>query len=48
MQIEGDITYNGEPFSNFFPQRTSAYVDQASLCLSTGPSPYRQCALTNT
>ena len=30
VQIDGDITYNGEPFSNFFPQRTSAYVDQAS------------------
>lgn len=31
VQIEGDITYNGEPFSNFFPQRTAAYVDQVSL-----------------
>ena len=31
VQIEGDITYNGEPFSSFFPQRTAAYVDQVSL-----------------
>ena len=28
LQISGDITYNGEPFANFYPQRTAAYVDQ--------------------
>ena len=28
LQISGDITYSGEPFANFHPQRTAAYVDQ--------------------
>ena len=28
LQISGDITYNGEPLANFYPQRTAAYVDQ--------------------
>ena len=35
MQISGDITYNGEPFANFYPQRTAAYVDQVKPWLLT-------------
>lgn len=30
-RITGKITYNGETFSSFIPQRTAAYVSQASL-----------------
>ena len=29
-QITGKITYNGETFSSFVPQRTAAYVSQVS------------------
>ena len=28
MQINGQITYNGETFDKFIPQRTSAYIAQ--------------------
>ncbi|KAK9836509.1 hypothetical protein WJX74_001987 [Apatococcus lobatus] len=28
LKLQGDITYNDEPFSNFYPERTAAYVDQ--------------------
>lgn len=28
MQLQGDITYNDEPFKEFYPERTAAYVDQ--------------------
>ncbi|CAK0748752.1 hypothetical protein CVIRNUC_001857 [Coccomyxa viridis] len=31
LKVSGDITYNGEPFANFYPQRTAAYVDQVDL-----------------
>ena len=34
-QIGGEVTYNGEGFSSFIPQRTAAYVDQARACCST-------------
>lgn len=30
LQVSGDVTYNGVPFSEFYPQRTAAYVDQVS------------------
>ena len=33
LQIKGDITYNGEDFSQFIPERTAAYVNQVR-CLS--------------
>ena len=37
-RVTGRITYNGETFSSFIPQRTAAYVSQASVqcccCLS--------------
>jgi len=40
-RITGSITYNGETFSSFVPQRTAAYVSQvrllASLCLPSFP-----------
>ena len=31
LRITGKITYNGETFSSFVPQRTAAYVSQVSL-----------------
>ena len=31
VQLHGEITYNDEPFKNFYPERTAAYVDQVSL-----------------
>lgn len=33
-QVQGQITYNGETFDKFYPQRTAAYVDQVTThCL---------------
>ena len=37
-QISGDITYNGQTFKDFVPERTSAYInqyDEASYTLMT-------------
>lgn len=31
LQVSGDITYNGETFASFVPQRTAAYVDQTDV-----------------
>ena len=31
LQLSGSITYNGEGFDKFYPQRTAAYVDQVRL-----------------
>ena len=28
LQVNGKITYNGETFDKFVPQRTASYVDQ--------------------
>ena len=28
MQLSGKITYNGERFDQFYPQRTAVYVNQ--------------------
>lgn len=30
MQIQGEVTYNGETFDKFMPQRTAAYIAQVS------------------
>ena len=30
-QVNGQVTYNGETFDKFYPQRTAAYVDQVTL-----------------
>ena len=30
-RVRGSITYNGETFDQFVPQRTAAYVSQARL-----------------
>ena len=27
-QVTGEVTYNGEPLSSFYPERTAAYVPQ--------------------
>ena len=31
LQIQGGITYNGDSFDKFCPQRTSAYIAQVLL-----------------
>ena len=28
LQVDGELTYNGHPFTDFVPQRTAAYVNQ--------------------
>ena len=33
-RVRGRISYNGEPFDQFVPQRTAAYVSQARALLS--------------
>ena len=35
MQVNGKITYNGETFDKFVPQRTASYVDQVrnAICI---------------
>ena len=45
-QITGKITYNGQTFSSFVPQRTAAYVSQVSQLstLPRGPSASRLCS----
>lgn len=30
-QVTGQVTYNGETFDKFYPERTAAYVDQVCL-----------------
>lgn len=37
LQLSGSITYNGERFDQFYPQRTAVYVDQVR-CLSSSPT----------
>ncbi|CAK0759197.1 hypothetical protein CVIRNUC_002679 [Coccomyxa viridis] len=34
LKLSGSITYNGEGFDKFYPQRTAAYVDQVDLHLA--------------
>ena len=49
-RVTGDITYNGENFSAFVPQRTAAYVSQVSpqckpasqLCICSLPNSHMQ------
>ncbi|EIE18194.1 putative pleiotropic drug resistance protein 3 [Coccomyxa subellipsoidea C-169] len=31
LKVTGQVTYNGETFDKFFPERTAAYVDQVDL-----------------
>ena len=37
MQVHGKITYNGEAFDKFVPQRTASYVDQVRCHLCHSP-----------
>ena len=33
MQIDGVVSYNGETFDKFYPQRTAAYISQVNIFL---------------
>lgn len=37
LQIQGSITYNGETFDQFVPQRTSAYIPQVCAAYRCSP-----------
>ena len=39
--ITGKITYNGESFSSFVPQRTAAYVSQVGPLSAQSRGPFR-------
>lgn len=38
VQIKGEITYNGEPFKAFWPQRTAAYIAQVPQLAPSSPA----------